>query len=131
MHVFDYENGPRILLTPEITALVGAIREYKGRQDLYLNARTDVLNALMEVAKVQSTTSSNRIEGIVNSRMSKAERVRKVFETTLGRVAKRDVLVKCPDISTAMVEMTLKAMLDEGLIRKVGKGKSTAYVRNV
>ena len=29
-----------------------------------------------------------------------------------------------------MVEMTLKAMLDEGLIHKVGKGKSTAYVRS-
>lgn len=349
MHVFDYENGPNALLTPEIMALVGVVREYKGRQDLYLNARADVLNALMEVAKVQSTTSSNRIEGIatsdarmrelmsqktvpknrnereiagyrdvlstlheshefiainpnvilqlhrdlysklpqgigghwkssdnvieetdangktfvrfrpasavetplametlcanyrraidaarfdrlllismfvfdflcihpfhdgngrmsrlltllllyragffvgkyislemliesskaeyyaalqasssgwhenandlrpcveytlgiilkayrelesrvegiVNSRMSKAERIRKVFETTLGKVAKRDVLAKCPDISTAMVEMTLKAMLDEGLIRKVGKGKSTAYVRSV
>ncbi len=73
----------------------------------------------------------SRVEGIVNSRMSKAERIRNVFETTLGKVAKRDILVKCPDISTAMVEMTLKAMLDEGLIRKVGKGKSTAYVRNV
>ena len=349
MHVFDYENAPRALLTPEIASLVGAVREYKGKQDLYLNARADVLDALMEVAKVQSTTSSNRIEGIatsdarmrelmsqktvpknrnereiagyrdvlstmheshefisinpnvilqlhrdlysklpqgigghwkssdnvieeagangktfvrfrpasavetpmaietlcancrraidaarfdslllipmfvfdflcvhpfhdgngrmsrlltllllyragflvgkyislemliesskteyyaalrasssgwhenandlkpyveytlgiilkayreiesrvegiVNSRMSKAERIRKVFETTLGKVAKRDVLAKCPDISTAMVEMTLKAMLDEGLIRKVGKGKSTAYVRNV
>jgi len=348
MHVFDYENGPKTLLTPEIMALVGAIREYKGRQDLYLNARADVLDALMEVAKVQSTTSSNRIEGIatsdarmrelmsqktvpknrnereiagyrdvlatlheshefisvspnvilqlhrdlysklpqgigghwkssdnvieetdangktfvrfrpasavetplametlcanyrraidaarfdslllipmfvfdflcihpfhdgngrmsrlltllllyragffvgkyislemliesskaeyyaalqasssewhenandlkpyveytlgiilkayrelesrvegiVNLRMSKTERIRNVFETTLGKVAKRDILVKCPDISTAMVEMTLKAMLDEGLIRKVGKGKSTAYVRN-
>lgn len=348
MHVFDYENAPVALLTPEITALVGAIREYKGKQELYLNARADVLNALMEVAKVQSTTSSNRIEGIsttdarmrelmsqktapknrnereiagyrdvlstlheshefisitpnmllqlhrdlfsklpqgigghwkssdnvieetdadgktfvrfrpasavetpmameslcagyrravdavkfdnlllipmfvldflcvhpfhdgngrmsrlltllllyqsgffvgkfislerliesskadyyealqasssgwhenandmkpcveytlgiilkayrelesrveglLNSRMSKSDRIRKVFETTLGKIAKRDILAKCPDISTAMVEVTLKAMLDEGAIRKVGKGKSTAYVRN-
>ena len=349
MHVFDYENAPRALLTPEIASLVGAVREYKGKQDLYLNARADVLDALMEIAKVQSTTSSNRIEGIatsdarmrelmsqktvpknrneqeiagyrdvlstlheshefisispnvilqlhrdlysklpqgiggqwkssdnvieetdadgktfvrfrpasavetplametlcanyrraidaarfdslllismfvfdflcvhpfhdgngrmsrlltllllyragflvgkyislemliesskaeyyaalqssssgwhenandpgpyveytlgiilkayrelesrvegvVNSRMSKAERIRKVFEMTLGKVAKRDILARCPDISTAMVEMTLKAMLDEGSIRKVGKGKSTAYVRSV
>ena len=46
MHTFDYENTPNALLTPEITALVGAIREYKGKQELYLNARADVLNAL-------------------------------------------------------------------------------------
>lgn len=348
MHKFDYENAPNALLTPEITALVGAIREYKGKQELYLNARADVLNALVEVAKIQSTTSSNRIEGIsttgarmrelmsqktvpknrnekeiagyrdvlatiheshefipinpnvllqlhrdlysklpqgigghwklsdnvieetdadgksfvrfrpasavetpmamemlcanyrravdegrfdgillipmfifdflcvhpfhdgngrmsrlltllllyrsgffvgkyislemliesskaeyyealqtsssgwhdnandlkpyveytlgiilkayrelearvegiVNSRMSKSERIRKVFATTLGKVSKRDILEKCPDISMAMVEMTLKAMLDEGAIIKTGRGRSTAYVLN-
>ena len=67
MHIFDYKNAPVKLLTPEITALLSAIHEYKGKQELYLNARPDVLNALIEVAKVQSTTSSNRIEGISTS----------------------------------------------------------------
>ena len=346
MHVFDYQTAPRTLLTPEIAALVGAIREYKGKQERYLSARADVLDALMAVAKIQSTTSSNRIEGIatsdarmrelmsqkaipknrneqeiagyrdvlatihashefipinpnvllqlhrdlyaklpqdvgghwkthdnvieetgadgktfvrfcpasavetpmamealcanyrkaadegqfdslllipmfifdflcihpfhdgngrmsrlltllllyrsgflvgkyvslemliesskseyyealrassagwqdngndlrpfveytlgvilkayrelearvagiVDSRMSKSARIRKVFESTLGKVAKRDILAKCPDISTAMVEVTLKAMLDDGTIKKVGGGRSTAYV---
>ena len=37
MHTFDYEKWPSTLLTPEIMALVGAIREYKGKQELYLN----------------------------------------------------------------------------------------------
>lgn len=64
MHVFDYEKAPEKLLTPEITSLLAAIHEFKGRQELYLDARPDVLNALTEVAKVQSTASSNRIEGI-------------------------------------------------------------------
>ena len=64
MHRFDYQNAPLKLLTPEITALLSAIHEFKGKQELYLNAKSDVLNALMEIAKVQSTTSSNRIEGI-------------------------------------------------------------------
>lgn len=348
MHIFDYKTAPMKLLTPEITALLSAIHEFKGKQELYLNARPDVLNALIEVAKVQSTTSSNRIEGIatsdarmrelmlqktiprnrneqeitgyrdvlktiheshdfisitpnvmlqlhrdlysklpqgigghwklndnvieetdvagntfvrfrpasavetpsameslcteyrravddgrfdplllipmfifdllcvhpfhdgngrmsrlltllllyrsgfmvgkyislemliedskaeyyealqtssgswhendcdmrpfvqytlgiilkayrelesrvegiVTARMSKADRVRAVVNATLGKVTKRDILAKCPDISTAMVEMTLKAMLDEGAISKTGKGRSTAYVRN-
>ena len=67
MHIFNYSNTPKELLTPEIVALVGAIREYKGKQELYLNARADALNALMEVAKIQSTTSSNRIEGIATT----------------------------------------------------------------
>ena len=62
--------------------------------------------------------------------MSKADRIRAVVNATLGKVTKRDILAKCPDISTAMVEMTLKAMLDEGTISKTGGGRSTAYVRN-
>lgn len=348
MHIFNYSNTPKELLTPEIVALVGAIREYKGKQELYLNARADALNALMEVAKIQSTTSSNRIEGIattdarmrelmsqktvprnrneqeiagyrdvlatiheshdfisitpnvllqlhrdlyskqpqgtgghwkpndnvieetdaggkafvrfrptsavetpmameklcenyrraidaqtfdslllismfifdflcvhpfhdgngrmsrlltqlllyrsgfavgkyislemlienskseyyealrtssdqwhenandakpfveymlgivlkayrelesrveglVNARMSKAERIRAVFSTALGKITKKDILLKCPDISVAMVELTLKAMLDDGFIRKIGNGRTTAYSRN-
>lgn len=348
MHIFDYKNVPAKLLTPEITALLSAIHEFKGKQELYLNAKRDVLNALMEVAKVQSTTSSNRIEGIsttdvrmrelisqkaiprnrneqeiagyrdvlktiheshdfisitpnillqlhrdlysklpqgigghwklndnvieetdsagnmsvrfrpasavetpaameslctayrraiddarfdplmlipmfifdflcvhpfhdgngrmsrlltllllyrsgflvgkyisiemlieesksdyyealqassmnwhengcdmspyveytlgiilkayrelesrveglVSARMSKADRIRAVVNATLGKVTKRDILVKCPDISTAMVELTLKALLDEGVIRKIGNGRASAYVRN-
>lgn len=347
MHIFDYQNAPVKLLTPEITALLSVIHEFKGKQELYLNAKPDVLNALMEVAKVQSTTSSNRIEGIsttdvrmrelmsrktiprnrneqeiagyrdvlktiheshdfisvtpnillqlhrdlysklpqgigghwklndnvieetdasgntsirfrpasavetpaamdslcaayrravddarfdplmlipmfifdflcvhpfhdgngrmsrlltllllyrsgfmvgkyislemlieeskadyyealqassahwhengcdmkpyveytlgvilkayrelesrveglVAARMSKADRIRAVVEATLGKVTKRDILSKCPDISTAMVEMTLKKLLDDGFIRKVGNGRGTAYVR--
>lgn len=349
MHIFDYQTAPEKLLTPEITALLSAIHEFKGKQELYLNAKPDVLNALMEVAKVQSTTSSNRIEGIsttdarmrelmsqkaiprnrnereiagyrdvlktiheshdfisitpnillqlhrdlysklpqgigghwkqndnvieetdaagstsirfrpasaaetpaamdslcmayrravddarfdplmlipmfifdflcihpfhdgngrmsrlltllllyragflvgkyisiemlieesksnyyealqessvhwhengcdmspyveytlgiilkayrelesrveglVSARMSKADRIRAVVNATLGRVTKRDILVKCPDISTAMVELTLKSLLDEGVIRKIGNGRSSAYVRNL
>ena len=348
MHIFDYQNAPAKLLTPEITALLSAIHEFKGRQELYLSVKPDVLNALMEVAKVQSTTSSNRIEGIattdarmrelmsqktfprnrneqeiagyrdvlktiheshdfisitpntllqlhrdlysklpqgigghwklndnvieemdvagsmsvrfrpasavetpaameslctayrravddarfdplmlipmfildflcvhpfhdgngrmsrlltllllyrsgflvgkyisielliegsksdyyealqassmhwhengcdmspyveytlgiilkayrelesrvkglVTARMSKADRIRAVVNATLGKVTKRDILVKCPDISTAMVELTLKALLDEGVIRKIGNGRASAYVRN-
>lgn len=64
MHNFDYETVPNALLTPEIVSLLGAIREYRGRQELYLHARADVLEALMEVDRVQSTAASNRIEGI-------------------------------------------------------------------
>ena len=348
MHIFDYQSAPAKLLTPEITALLSAIHEFKGKQELYLNAKPDILNALMEVAKVQSTTSSNRIEGIsttdvrmrelmsqktiprnrnereiagyrdvlktiheshdfipitpnillqlhrdlypklpqgigghwklndnvieeadaagntsirfrpasavetpnavdslctayrravedarfdplmlipmfisdflcihpfhdgngrmsrlltllllyrsgfmvgkyislemlieeskadyyealqvssahwhengcdirpfaeytlgiilkayrelesrvkglVTARMSKADRIRAVVDATIGRVTKRDILAKCPDISTAMVEVTLKRLLDDGVIRKVGNGRAAAYVRN-
>ncbi len=61
---FDYARMSQGLLTPKTVELLTAIYEYKGRQALYLNAKTDVFDALTEVAKVQSTVASNRIEGI-------------------------------------------------------------------
>lgn len=67
MRRFDYTQMPQGLLTPETVGLLTSVHEYKGRQVLYLNAKADVLDALTEVAKVQSTEASNRIEGIRTS----------------------------------------------------------------
>lgn len=43
------------------------LHEYKGKQDLYVSAKSDTLSALLNIAKIQSTRSSNRIEGIYTS----------------------------------------------------------------
>lgn len=67
MRNFDYRNTPATLLTAEIVALVGQARELKGRQELFAEASPDVLRALVDVARIQSTESSNRIEGIFTS----------------------------------------------------------------
>lgn len=64
MKSFDYINTPKALLTPDIVAMLTSIHEHKGKQGLYIDAHADVLTKLMEVAKVQSTGASNRIEGI-------------------------------------------------------------------
>ena len=67
MRKFDYLSFPGRLLTPEISNLLSAIHEYRGKQDLYITAKKDVLKTLLNVAVIQSTDSSNRIEGIFTS----------------------------------------------------------------
>lgn len=67
MHDFDYDKAPEKLLTPQIVQLLGQIREEKGKQELFLEAHTDDLKSLLEIAKIQSTGASNRIEGIYTS----------------------------------------------------------------
>lgn len=67
MHIFDYKETPRRLLTPEIINMITALHEFKGRQELYIEAKADVLSALLDIAKIQSTKASNRIEGIYTS----------------------------------------------------------------
>ena len=64
MHNFEYNENARNLLTPEVVRLLSTIYEHKGRQQLFVEAKKDDLNTLLEIAKIQSTKSSNRIEGI-------------------------------------------------------------------
>ena len=44
MRLFDYEQAPVRLLTPEIVQLIASIHEHKGRQELFLEA--NVVSAL-------------------------------------------------------------------------------------
>lgn len=46
---------------------IGLIHEYKGRQELYLEQKPEKLDRLIELSKIQSTESSNEIEGIVTT----------------------------------------------------------------
>lgn len=64
MHRFDYGKEPVKLLTPEIVQMVSCIHEHKGKQELFVQANQDELKTLLEVAMIQSTGASNRIEGI-------------------------------------------------------------------
>ena len=64
MKHFDYNDLPKTLLTPDIVAMLTSIHEHKGKQELYIEAHADALTTLMEIAKIQSTGASNRIEGI-------------------------------------------------------------------
>lgn len=67
MRKFDYAKSAANLLTPEIVRMLTAIHEYKGRQDLFIAENSDEFNTLLEVAMIQSTGASNRIEGIYTS----------------------------------------------------------------
>ena len=67
MRSFHYDQLVQTLLTPEIVNLLTSIHEYKGKQGLYLDAKADTLSSMLEIAKIQSTEASNRIEGIYTS----------------------------------------------------------------
>lgn len=75
MRTFDYRTKYKELLTPEIVALLTAIHEYRGKQNRVIEENNDVLTKLLEIAKIQSTEASNRIEGIVTT----AERLKKIL----------------------------------------------------
>ncbi len=67
MRTYDYNKKWQQLLTPEIVPMLSQIHEFKGEQNLFIEAQSDALTQLVEIAKIQSTEASNKIEGIFTS----------------------------------------------------------------
>lgn len=67
MRVFNYQELKNKKWDSEVLSLIAAIYKYVGKQELYLKQRPEELEKLVEIAKVQSTESSNEIEGIVTT----------------------------------------------------------------
>lgn len=67
MRSFDYKEINNNIYNKEIVGLLSEIHEFRGKQELYMESYPDVLEAMMNVAKIQSTGASNRIEGIYTS----------------------------------------------------------------
>lgn len=67
MRIIDYKENWQKLLSPDIVKQLTLIHEFKGEQRLFIEAHRDELNELVELAKIQSTEASNRIEGIFTS----------------------------------------------------------------
>ena len=67
MRQFDYSYLEDRTWDNEIMSYISKIHEYKGKQELYLRQKPVELNRLIEIAKIQSTEASNRIEGIITT----------------------------------------------------------------
>lgn len=96
MRSFHFKSVYNKLLTPEVVVYLTQIHEYKGQQNLFIEAKADALSNLLEVAKIQSTEASNRIEGIIttNDRLKKIVREKTMPHTRSEKeiAGYRDVL---------------------------------------
>ena len=64
MNSFDPEFDKRLPLSHALMRAVGRLREFRGKEELYRNQIPDSLETLRQAAVIQSTESSNRIEGV-------------------------------------------------------------------
>ncbi|MBI4499857.1 MAG: Fic family protein [Gemmatimonadetes bacterium] len=62
----SYLDGLR--LTADHASTLGALREFRGKQELFRKQTPDVLSGLLERAIVESAESSNRLEGVTAPR---------------------------------------------------------------
>ena len=64
MRDFNYAALKNLKWDSEIVGYIAAIHEARGKQELFLKRQPEKLDKLVEIAKIQSTESSNDIEGI-------------------------------------------------------------------
>ena len=76
MRTFNYSKINEEKWDSEILGLIAAIYKEAGKEEMYLKQRPEELEKLVEIAKVQSTESSNAIEGIVTTNT----RIRQIVE---------------------------------------------------
>lgn len=101
MRKYDFQNEWQKLLVPDIVALLTQIHEFKGEQNLFVEANSDTLTQLVEVAKIQSTEASNKIEGIYTS----DERLKKiVLDKTTPRTRNEQEIAGYRDVLATIHE---------------------------
>lgn len=71
MRNFDYMKLMDRTWDMEIVSYIAKIHECKGRQELFTRQKTIELECLVEIARVQSTEASNKIEQLMESRVFK------------------------------------------------------------
>ena len=74
MRNYNYIDDLEKFLTPDVVSMLTQIYEFKGKQNIFTDSNINVLTGLIEIAKIQSTESSNKIEGIYTSN----ERIKKL-----------------------------------------------------
>lgn len=101
MRNFDYKKQCESLFTSEIVALLTQINELKGQLNQYVDVKEDTLNQLVEIAKIQSTEASNKIEGIYTS----DERLKKiVLDKTTPRSRNEEEIAGYRDVLAVIHE---------------------------
>ena len=68
MHSFTPAHLERLTFSTEEVAALAALAEARGRQQLYIHQQPEVLESLRQAAVIESSESSNRLEGITAPR---------------------------------------------------------------
>lgn len=101
MRNYNYTEKYNSLLSPDIVALLTQIHEFKGQQNLFIEAKADTLTQLVEIAKIQSTEASNKIEGIYTS----DERLKKIVrDKTMPRTRNEQEIAGYRDVLNTIHE---------------------------
>lgn len=73
---------------------------------------------------------SSRVQILATEILRKPERISELIKRTPGKITKKEILERCPDIRLVTVQRTLLELQKSGIILKLGGGRYTSYVWN-
>ena len=65
----------------------------------------------------------------MDGKASAIDLVRNAVNNAIGKFIKNDIMELVPSVGKTSVEKSLKALTDDGIIKREGKGKATFYFR--
>ena len=112
MRDFNFEREYKKLLTPDIVSYIAQIHEYRGKYASN-NVQKELLSELLEIARIQSTEASNRIEGIITT----DERLKKiVHEKTMPKTRSEREIAGYRDVLATIHENYLYIPVSSNMI---------------
>lgn len=66
---------------------------------------------------------------LVETKLPAIEVVRNATKNKIGRFTKQDIRKLCPSLSLSSIEGSLRKLVENGELKRVGAGKSTVYLR--
>ena len=116
MSSLDTHFDDRLPLTHGLMRAVGRLREFRGKEELYRNQMPDSLETLRQAAVIQSTESSNRIEGVT----APPDRIRQLVERkTTPRDRSEQEIAGYRDVLDLIHSNHAGMTLTSGLVRQL------------
>jgi Fic family protein len=105
------------------TLKVSSIKWHKNKNDVI-----PFVKYMLQIIVAAYRDFEQRVLVIAEKKLTKADQIKELFNTHLGKLSKAEIKKLLPDISEPMIERTLRDLLIHEKIRKIGAGKNTAYV---
>lgn len=70
-----------------------------------------------------------RVVATLQDKVNKQEQVKRVIDSRIGKITKKEIIQKLPFVSEPTIKLGLSTLVKEGYIEVVGRGKNSAYVK--
>ena len=125
---YDTANNRYIVFADEMTKDEYYIALQESSQNWYeeKNDDTPFIKYILGIILAAYRDFEERVN-MVGKKMSAKDMVIKAIGSKIGKFTKNDIMELCPEIGRGSVENALKALCEEGIIKKEGQGRATFY----